>query len=90
MGEARKDALRVDFDRSVKLQFHGSTIGSDGGLLVYRELDEVFALTALTDESLSDLRTGVVPVQRLSGKSRVVQENGGVRCGGDSLWFCSA
>ena len=26
MGEARKDALRVDFDRSVKLKFHSSTI----------------------------------------------------------------
>ena len=58
MGEAGKDALRVDFDRSVKLQFHGSTISSDGGLLVYRELDEVFALTAVADEGLSDLRTG--------------------------------
>ena len=58
MGEAGKDALRVDFDRSVKLEFHGSTISSDGGLLVYRELDEVFAFTAMADELLSDLRTG--------------------------------
>ena len=46
MGEDRKDALRVDFDRSVKLEFHGSTICSDSGLLAYRELDEAFALTA--------------------------------------------
>ena len=58
MGEAGKDALRVDFDRSVKLEFRGSTISSDGGLLVYRELDEVFAFTAMADELLSDLRTG--------------------------------
>ncbi len=58
MGEARKDALRVDFDRSVKLEFHGSTISSDGGLLAYRELDEAFALTAMADDVLTDLRTG--------------------------------
>ena len=58
MGEARKDALQVDFDRSVKLEFHGSTISSDGGLLAYRELDEAFELTAMADEVLTDLRTG--------------------------------
>ena len=33
MDEARKDPLQVTFDRSVKLEFHGSTISSDGGLL---------------------------------------------------------
>jgi len=58
MGETRKDALRVDFDWSVKLEFHGSTISSDGGLLAYRELDEVFALTVMADDVLTDLRTG--------------------------------
>ena len=47
MGEARKDVLRVDFDRSVKLEFHGSPISSDGGLLVYRKRDEAFALTVV-------------------------------------------
>ena len=58
MGEARKDALRVICDRSVKLEFHGSTISSNGGLLAYRELDEAFALTTMGDEVLTDLRTG--------------------------------
>jgi hypothetical protein len=58
MGDARKDALRVDFDRSIKLEFHGSTISSDAGLLAYRELDEAFGLTAMANEVLTDLRTG--------------------------------
>ncbi len=58
MGEARKDALRVSFDRSVKLEFHGSTISSNGGLLAYRELDEAFALTVMADDMVTDLRTG--------------------------------
>ena len=58
MGEARKDVLHVDFDRSIKLEFHGSTISSDGGLLAYRELDEAFALTVMADDLLTDVRTG--------------------------------
>ena len=40
MGEVRKDALGVIFSRSVKFEFHGSTISRDGGLLAYRKPDE--------------------------------------------------
>ncbi len=32
MGEARKTPLRVNFDRRLKLEFHGSDISSDAGL----------------------------------------------------------
>ena len=42
MGERHKDALRVTFDRKVKLEFHGSKLTSDGGLLINQELDEAF------------------------------------------------
>ena len=58
MGEARKDALRLDFNRKLKLEFHGTKIASDAGLLVYRELDEALGLTSLVDSELRDIRTG--------------------------------
>ncbi len=58
MGEARKDALRLDFDRKLKLEFHGTKVTSDAGLLAYRELDEVLGLTSAIDSELRDNRTG--------------------------------
>jgi hypothetical protein len=57
-GEADGGALRLDFDRRVMLQFHGSAITSDGGLLAYRELDDVLALTTSGGERLAEVRTG--------------------------------
>ena len=58
MGEARKDALKVGFDGSVRLEFHGATVSSDGGLLAYRDVDGALALTASAGAMLSEWRTG--------------------------------
>jgi hypothetical protein len=58
MGEARKDALRFTFYRRLKLEFHGTKITSDAGLLAYRELDEALGLTSAIDSELRDIRTG--------------------------------
>ncbi len=56
LGEAKWMPLRVDFDRRLRLEFHGSKITSDAGLLAYRELDEALGLTDLGGAALSDLR----------------------------------
>lgn len=47
MGERKRDALRVDFDGQIRLEFHGAKVTSDAGLLAYRELDAVTGLKFL-------------------------------------------
>lgn len=77
MGEARKDALRLDFDHRLKLEFHGTKVTSDAGPLAYRELDEAFALTEMVQDTFQDSRLGsnkqhqLVPLLRQSIYSRL-------------------
>src|SRR3954453_6542603 len=57
-GESDDGALRVNFDRRLRLEFHGSRITSDAGLLAYRELDDALGLTDLAGDALSECRSG--------------------------------
>jgi len=57
-GERENKGLWLQFDPSVKLEFHGARISSDGGLLLFRELDEVLGLTGLAGNFLHDFRAG--------------------------------
>jgi hypothetical protein len=58
MGDCQNDPLRVDFDRQIKLEFHGSTVTSDAGLLAYRELDDARGLTSTAANGRHETRTG--------------------------------
>jgi hypothetical protein len=57
-GESKGEALRLDFHRRLTLQFRGSIVTSDAGLLAYRELDDALGLSAMAGERLADARTG--------------------------------
>jgi len=70
MGDRRKDALRVNFDKKLKLEFHGSKLTSDGGLLLYRELDDALGLTEMVESELMDIRTGKNTQHELVGLLR--------------------
>jgi hypothetical protein len=58
MGEERKETLRVKFSRELNLEFHGTKIISDAGLLSCRKLDKALGLTMITDSELTKNRTG--------------------------------
>ncbi len=58
MGDRRKRALRVQFDGKRKLEYHGTKLTSDAGLLAFRELDEAFRLTEKASILLSKSRQG--------------------------------
>ena len=70
MGESKRDGLRVDFDRRLKLEFHGSKITSDGGLLAYRELDDALGLTEVAGTIFQDSRTAKNGWHGMTGQFR--------------------
>ena len=69
-GEADNSGVRLDFNRRLLLQFRGSTITSDAGLLAYRELDDTLGLTDTGAGTLADARTGKNGRHRLEGLLR--------------------
>ena len=93
MGDGEKAPLRLQFDPKVRLEFHGSTITSDAGLLAFREFDDALGLTGIAEDYLQESRTGrnirhhLVPLLRQSIYSRLAgydDTNDAVRLSQDS------
>ena len=58
MGEKQTKPFQLSFNGLLKVDFQGSHVTSDGGLLLVRELDERLGLGKLINEHLSDSRQG--------------------------------
>ena len=77
MGDGEKASLRLQFNPKVRLEFHGSTITTDAGLLAFREFDDALGLTEIAEDCLQESRTGrnilhhLVPLLRQSIYSRL-------------------
>ena len=53
MGEIQTQPFQLSFNTSPKVDFQGSRVTSDGGLILVRELDERLGFGALIDQHLT-------------------------------------
>jgi hypothetical protein len=58
VGESQNQPFQLSFNRFLRVDFQGSRVTSDGGLLLVRELDERLGLTVLIQNHRVDSRTG--------------------------------
>src|ERR1019366_9832357 len=58
VGETQNRTFHFSFCSSLKIDFQGSQVTSDAGLLLVRELDEHLGLGQLIRENLTDARRG--------------------------------
>src|SRR3989454_133088 len=58
MGEIQNQPFQLPFNASLKVDFQGSRVTSDGGLVLVRELDERLGFGKLIEQHLTDSRRG--------------------------------
>jgi hypothetical protein len=58
MGERQNQPFQLSFNASLKIDFQGSRVTSDGGLILVRELDERLGFGDLIAQHLTDSRHG--------------------------------
>ena len=50
MADPKGEGVKVGFDGSLRLEFHGAKVTSDAGLLAYRDLDEALGTARLDSD----------------------------------------
>ena len=58
MGEKQTGSFQFCFNGFLKVDFQGSRVTSDGGLILVRELDEHLGMNQLIEQHLTDSRRG--------------------------------
>ncbi|MBM3724863.1 MAG: IS1380 family transposase, partial [Acidobacteria bacterium] len=58
MGDKQNQPFQLSFNGLLKIDFQGSRVTSDGGLILVRELDERLGFGALIAQHLTDSRRG--------------------------------
>jgi len=58
MGEKQNQPFQLSFNPSLNVDFQGSRVTSDGGLILVRELDERLGFGELIEQHLTDPRSG--------------------------------
>ena len=58
MGEKQNRSFQFCFNGFLKVDFQGSRVTSDGGLILIRELDEHLGMNQLIEQHLTDSRRG--------------------------------
>ena len=61
MGETQKQPFQLSFNPSLKVDFQGSRVTFDGGLILVRELDERLGFSELIEQHLTDSRSSGGP-----------------------------
>ncbi len=89
MGEKTRETLKLQFDKRLRLEFHGARITSDAGPLACRELDGVLGLMEMAPTYLQETREDrnvqheLVPLLRQSVYSRLA----GYEDTNDAVWL---
>ena len=58
MGETQIQPFQLSFNSSLRVDFQGARVTSDGGLILVRELDERLGLSELMERHLTNSRRG--------------------------------
>ena len=56
MGKRQNQPFQLSFNTLLKIDFQGSRVTSDGGLILARELDEILGFGELIQQHLTDSR----------------------------------